>query len=135
RETACDGTPQRHQSVPFRQRVRRYDERQMHQSLRKVRQELAALGVDLFGIQANVIGQREQLIHESAGFVFPAAAGQRMCEPERTGQERPLVADEPVFSEVAVHERTSREHPTDSIDSAEAAVTSRITVAYDGEQQ
>src|SRR5438132_384562 len=63
------------------------DERQMHERLREISEEVAGVRIDLLRIEADVVGLRGESVHELGGLAQASRAGKRGNEPERTIEE------------------------------------------------
>src|SRR5215208_6521289 len=81
----------------------------MHQPLRRVAEKLVRDGVDLLGEQADIVGERDQPVHEGRGLVAAPNPGERVGEPERAAEEGALAAAQPVVSAVTGEQRTAPE--------------------------
>src|SRR5215471_17406772 len=71
------------------------DQRQVAERLREVA-ELLARRPDLLREQAQVVGVREHLLEDQAGFLQAAGAGQRVGVPEGANGEGALVTEQAV---------------------------------------
>ena len=78
----------------------------MHEPLRDVAQQLAGARVEFLGVEANVVGERDQLFHELDGCLQAPDPGERVCEPERAAEQGSLGSAEAVLAAVAVKQRT-----------------------------
>src|SRR4051794_23852790 len=92
----------------------------MRQRLGQVAQERAVARVDLLREQADVIGQREELLQRRRRLVDAAAAGERVGEPERTREEGALFV---LHAAVAIEQRAAgAELVADRVDRAREAL-------------
>ena len=81
----------------------------MHESLREVAQQLVGVRVDLLGIEANIAGEVDQVLHERGGLIEAADPGERVREPKRAAEEGALDAPESVRPAVAGEQWTAPE--------------------------
>ena len=65
--------------------------------------------VELLGVEADVVGEGDQLLHELGGLVEASDPGERVGEPERAAEERALRAAQAVLSAVAGEQRAAPE--------------------------
>src|SRR5919204_6701117 len=88
----------------------------MGERLRKVAEEGAALRIDLFGVQADVVGKRHEPLHQLRGLVQPALPCVGVGEPEGAGEEGAFLAAETIVAAVAAYEGPVAKRPCDGID-------------------
>src|SRR5581483_6953420 len=106
---------------------RRVDQRQVRETLREVAEELAARGVDLLRVEADVVRELEQLLHRLARLLDAADARERLDEPERAREERALL---PLLAAVAVEEwAAGAERGADRVDRRARARVVRLQEA------
>ena len=74
------------------------------------------IGVDLLGVETEIVGQRKQLLHQRGRLLAAAAPRKCLDQPERAGHEAPFPAGEAVGAAVAVKERAARELLADGVD-------------------
>ena len=79
------------------------------------------VGVDLFGVEAEIVGQRKQLIHQRDRLLAAVAPRKCLDEPERAGDEAPFSAGQAVLAPVAVEKRAARELLADGVDRSRPA--------------
>src|SRR2546423_6947408 len=87
----------------------------MAESLRHVAEEVPAVGVDLFAVEADVVGEAEQLLHQLGGGIDASGASECLGEPERARQERALGVCEAVLTLVAANVGTVGELAPDRV--------------------
>ena len=63
--------------------------------------------VELLGVEADVVGEGDQLLHQLGGLVEASDPGERVGEPERAAQEGALRAAKAVLAAVAGEQRTA----------------------------
>src|SRR5919204_4190862 len=68
------------------------DECEMDEPLRDVAQQLVGARVELFCVEADVVGKPDNLLHEVRGLLEAPDAGERIGKPEGAAQERALPA-------------------------------------------
>src|SRR5438034_7901351 len=88
----------------------------MDQRLRKVSEKRTALGIDLFGIEADVVRAPKQPLHQHPRLIPPSRPRQRAYEPERTVQEAPLFARHAIVRTIAVDGVAFAQQPVDGVD-------------------
>src|SRR5205823_6600112 len=71
------------------------------EQVERVAEGLRAEPIDLFAVQADAVGQVEQLLHELRGSVDPAGPSECLGEPKGAGEKCPLVARETVGAGIA----------------------------------
>jgi hypothetical protein len=91
----------------------------MRQSLREVPEEVSCLDVDLLGVQPDVVREPDELVHQRAGFVEAALVDVGFGEPERAGDERAVLARQPVVTDVAMEKRAVPELAPHRVDGSE----------------
>ena len=72
------------------------DQRDVGEPLREVAEELAGGGIDLFGVEPDVIGVAQHPAEHPLGALPLADHRQRLGQPEGADRERPLLSLEPV---------------------------------------
>ena len=70
--------------------------------MREITQEVVRLRCDFFGVQAEVVGESEEIREQRLRLVLPADDGQSLREPECAADERPLFAGDSVISRISV---------------------------------
>ena len=104
------------------------DERQVAERLREVADLAPQFDVVLLGEEPEVVPQAQQPLIQLARLVDPPAERQRPDEPERAGQELPLVpwkAVVGVFRRVARHEAVAGQVALDRLDGPDHALVVR----------
>jgi hypothetical protein len=121
-------------SVCLRDRARRGDQREVAERLGEVAEELPRARLDLLGIEADVVCQSDELVHERGGLVDPSRLGEGLDEPERAGQECALLPWKSVLALVAEDKRPIGELAANRVD---GRVRPLVVVAADkgGHQQ
>ena len=107
----------------------------MHQRLRKIAEEVAGLRIDFFRVEADVVGARQEVRHESLGLAAPARPGQRPNQPERTVEETSLAARQPIVAQVPEDERPMAEIAADRVDRAIHAAARGIAELHQRQHQ
>src|SRR6266511_6151409 len=77
----------------------------MRKALWEVPEQVTGLWIDLLRVQAGVVREQKQLLHQLPGLVPATGGGERRDEPERAGEKRPLL---PELSADAIGTRRSR---------------------------
>src|SRR5439155_12103860 len=111
------------------------DQREVRQALREVAEEFSASGVDLLGVESDVVRGCDQLVHKRPRLVELSLPRQGVDEPEGAGQERALVALNAVLAAVAVDERALLQLPPDRLDRGLHALADGVVVREDRERQ
>ncbi len=78
--------------------------------------KVPGLGIDLFGVEADVVGQPDQLLHRLRGFVDASGTREGIDQEERAAQEGPLAAAQAVLAAVAIEQRATAQLPPQGID-------------------
>src|ERR671910_466974 len=90
-------------------RDRRADHGEMDEALGEVPQQFARVRVEFLGVQADVVRQAHQLIHERGGLVSAPYPGERFDEPEGAAEEGALAAAEAILAGIAPEQRAASE--------------------------
>jgi hypothetical protein len=69
---------------------------EVRERLRKISELTVFFGIVLFGQEADIIAQRQQVLEEGARFVHAALQGVVVNHPKTTGEKGSLVPDETV---------------------------------------
>src|SRR6058998_2593566 len=102
----------------------------MRQALREVAEKVARLALQFFGVEAEVVGEADELVHQGGGLLEAPLAGIGVGEPARAGEEGARLIGP------AVDERAAAELVLDGVDSADQARGGGvIVVGKDGEEQ
>src|SRR3954452_6639278 len=88
----------------------------MRERLRHVPEERVVAPVDLLAEEPDVVRERAELVHQRRSLVAAPRPRKRVDEPERTGEERSLVAGDAVGAAIAEHERPLLELALDRLD-------------------
>ena len=91
--------------------------------------------VDFLGVEADVVGEGDQLLHELGGFVEASDPGERVGEPERAAQESAFGAAKAVLSAVAGDQRTAAEIASERVDRRRQPAGVRALVAEQDPQK
>ena len=103
----------------------------MRQALREVAEEGAALGIDLLGVEADVVGQGDQLVHELGRLLDSPLPRQRLGQPKRAGHEGAVFAGQAVLAHIAADDRAVGELAPHGVDCG--AKTGRLGVVVPGQ--
>src|ERR1700694_1880009 len=100
---------------------RRVDQPDVAEGLGEIAQQLAAGGVDFFSQQTEIVGEADQPVEERLGAINLPGLSQAGDEPERTDDERPFLAPQPIGIQplvvaVAQHETVLGELARDRFD-------------------
>jgi hypothetical protein len=87
-ESSRNGAPDTHR-VPPATASAALIKRQVAGALREVPEEGTGGRVDLLGVEADVVGQPHELVHQRHGLVAPPAHAERLHEPEREVRNAP----------------------------------------------
>ena len=85
--------------------------------------------VDLLRVEADVVCQPEEVLHQRVGVVQPSGPRVRVDEPERASEEGAFLTVEPVAPAVAVHVRPLAQLTLDRVDRAADPLAERIVDA------
>ena len=118
-------------------------ERRVHESdvcerLREVAEEGAAVNVDLFRKEPEIVGSSDKRLEDVARLVLSSSEGQRLDEPEAAGKKCPLAGRQTVVRAylIAIQQIFAAECTTDRVDGSEDAPVVRFqkTDARKGEK-
>src|SRR5204862_4706129 len=105
------------------------------QALREVTEELTVRRIDLLGVEADVVRDADQLVHQGAGLIEAALARKGVHEPERAREERAFLPADAVFAEVAVDERAGTQLALDRGNRPSQPLALRLVIGQDRERQ
>src|SRR3954454_20314420 len=111
------------------------DKREVRKALRKVAEEVAALRVDLLGVEADVVRELQELFHQADGRISPPEDRERFDQPEGTREKRSLGAFDSVLSRVTTYERAVGEVGLDRVDGREQARVVRVAVCEEHSEE
>src|SRR5690242_15245255 len=77
----------------------------MDQALREVSEEFTTVLIHFLGVEADVVRESEELLHQLSRLVDVSRAGERINQPERAAQERSLAPSEAILTGVAIQQR------------------------------
>src|SRR5262245_52925962 len=104
--------------------VRRADQRHVREGLREISELAFRTRVVLFGEQANVVPEREQVLEHLARFVDAAEQREVVYVPEAAREERALAWRQAIFrflGAIAQHEPVDPEIASDRVERASHA--------------
>src|SRR5207244_3262896 len=99
------------------------NQREVGQTLREIAEELLRRGIDLLGVEIDVVGQGEKILHGLGRLVEALGASERLHEPERAGQEGALLL---LHAGVAVQEGPVAELAPNSLDRVPEPLALRV---------